>query len=265
LTQSFYKRVPSLITVAWTVLFCAQAASAALNLPDRPHDYVVDLAGVVDDGTERQLNGFLRELEAKTGSQVVVLAVPSTDGVPIEDFSIDVAHNRWKIGKKGKDNGLLITVAVNDRKYRFEVGYGLEGVLPDSFVGEIGRRYLVPRFRQGDYGGGITAATLVFANVIAENARVEIGGMPRVEQRRPSVGRKLGSGSSLLLLVVLAVIAVVFVRHPGLLLLLLFSSPRGGFSGGYGGFGGGGFGGGGGSFGGGGGGGFGGGGSSGGW
>lgn len=263
MTQSFYKRAFSLITVAWIVLFCAQAASAALNLPDQPRDHVVDLAGVIDDGTERQLNGFLRELEQKTTAQVVVLAVPSTDGVPIEDFSLDIAHNRWKIGKKGKDNGLLVTVAVNDRKYRFEVGYGLEGVLPDSLAGEIGRRYLVPRFRQGDYGGGITAATLVFANVIAENAKVEIGGMPKVEQRRQAVGRKLGSGSSLLLLVVLAILAVVFVRHPGLLLLLLVSSPRGGFSGG--GFGGGGFGGGGGSFGGGGGGGFGGGGSSGGW
>ncbi|MBI5140865.1 MAG: TPM domain-containing protein [Nitrospirae bacterium] len=263
--QSFYRRTVSIIAAAWIIVSCASLADAALNLPDQPRDYVVDLVGVIDDGTERQLNGFLRELEEKTAAQVVVLAVPSTDGVPIEDFSLDIAHNKWKIGKKGKDNGLLVTVAVNDRKYRFEVGYGLEGVLPDSLVGEIGRRYLVPRFRQGDYGGGITAATIVFANVIAENAKVEISGMPKVQQRGKTVSKRLGSGSSLLLLVVLAIVAVVFVRHPGLLLLLLFSSPHGSFRGGYGGFGGGGFGGGGGSFGGGGGGGFGGGGSSGGW
>lgn len=126
-------------------------------IPAHPSQYVVDLAGVMDPGTQARLNAMLRDLEDKTTAQVVVLTLNSLEGEPIESFSHQTAV-KWGIGQKGKDNGVLITVAVKDKKYRIEVGYGLESTLPDSLVGSIGRKYLVPHFRKGDFAGGIVAA-----------------------------------------------------------------------------------------------------------
>ncbi|MBI4709638.1 MAG: TPM domain-containing protein, partial [Nitrospirae bacterium] len=83
--------------------------------------------------------------------------------------------------QKGKDNGLLLLVSLRDKEYRFETGYGLESILPDSLIGSIGREYLVPNFRKGDYSSGIFLAVLAVANKIASNEGVEITGMPKFE------------------------------------------------------------------------------------
>ncbi len=139
-------------------------------IPAQPPQYVVDLAGVLDAGTQDSLNARLKDLEAKTTAQVVVLTINSLDGEPIEDFSHQTAV-KWGIGQKGKDNGVLITVAVKDHKYRLEVGYGLEAILPDSLVGSLGRQYLVPNFRKGDFAAGIVAAVTEIANKIAIGVR----------------------------------------------------------------------------------------------
>ncbi len=113
---------------------------------------------------------MLKDLEAKTSAQVVVLTIDSLDGEPLEDFSHQTAV-QWGIGQKGQDNGVLITVVVKDHKYRVEVGYGLEATLPDSLVGSLGRQYLVPNFRKGDYAAGILAAVTEIANDIAMGHR----------------------------------------------------------------------------------------------
>ena len=102
----------------------------AQELPAQPRDFVVDLAGVIDRPTFQRLNGFLVELEQKTGTQIIVLTVNSTGGVPIRDFGLQTGE-KWKLGRKGKDNGVLIVIAVKDRQWTFEVGYGLEPMLPD--------------------------------------------------------------------------------------------------------------------------------------
>jgi uncharacterized protein len=128
--------------------------AAAPPVPEQPANYVVDLAGIIDPQTEADLNRRLKELEDKTTAQVVVLTINSLEGEPMEKFSLRTAE-KWALGQKGKDNGVLITVAVHDRKYRIEVGYGLEAILPDSYVGSLGRRYFVPNFRQGNYSQGI--------------------------------------------------------------------------------------------------------------
>ena len=239
-------------------------ASATIQLPAQPSHYVVDQAGLVDPATEQKINGYLQELEQKTTAQMVVLTIPSLEGESLEDFSLHVAHDLWKLGQKGKDNGVLLLISSGDRKYRFEIGYGLEGVLPDSFVGSLGRTYLVPFFRRGEYNKGIYAAVLAVSREIATDAGVTITGMPQlrnhpgsrsVNRRKPSLFSKI---ISLLFLVILV---IVFIRNPRLFLMLLLFSAMGGRRGSWGGSGGGGFGG----FGGGGGGGFGGGGASGGW
>lgn len=242
-------------------------AFAETAIPDKPYNHVVDLAGIINDDAEADLNKYLLELEQKTTAQFVILTINSLEGEPLEDFSINVAHNKWKLGQKGKDNGVLLLVAFQDRKYRFEIGYGLESILPDSLVGSIGREYLVPYFKQGDYSRGVFTAALAVSNIIAADAGVEITGMPQIRIRGMGQGVR-GKKPSLLsgILGILFFIGLIymFIRHPRLLLFLfMMNMMGGGRRDGWGG--GGGFGGGGGSFGGGGGGGFGGGGASGSW
>ena len=240
--------------------------SAEIIVPSQPVNHVVDLANMISPNVESNLNQYLLELEQKTTAQMVILTINSLEGESLEDFSLTVAHDRWKLGQKGKDNGVLLLVSLQDRKYRFEVGYGLEGVLPDSLVGTIGRQFMVPYFKKGDYSTGIFTASLAAISEIATEAGVEITGMPKLrsgtgsrrsmEKRKPTL---LGTIFSVLFFIG---IIYMFIKHPRLLMLLLVMNMmgggrRGGWSSG-GGFGGG-------SFGGGGGGGFGGGGASGGW
>jgi uncharacterized protein len=134
-------------------------------IPAQPSQYVMDLAGVIDANTKARLNAMLKDLEANTTAQVVVLTLNSLEGEPIESFSHQTAV-KWGLGQKGKDNGVLITVAVKDRKYRLEVGYGLEATLPDSLVGSISRQYLVPNFRKGDFSTGLVGAVTEVINRI---------------------------------------------------------------------------------------------------
>lgn len=244
-------------------LFCSLSFAATPEPPPTPTNYVVDLAGIIEDDAEAQLNSYLKEIEQKTSAQVVVLTIQSLEGEDIEGFSLRIAE-RWKLGQKRKDNGLLITVAVQDRRYRFEVGYGLEAILPDSLVGSIGRQYLVPHFRKGEYTTGIVKAVEAVVSVIAENQGVKISREPEINLRQQERTKKEHRVFNIAISIfIFTLIIYLFIRHPRLLLLLLLGSSgsrRGGWSGG-GGFGGGGFGG----FGGGGGGSFGGGGASGEW
>ncbi len=249
------------------IIVCAVLAIAAASplsfastpeIPASPSQYVEDLAGIIDSATRERLNSSLRELEEKTTVQMVVLTVQSLNGEDIDDFSIKTVE-KWKLGQKGKDNGILMTVSLRDRKYRCEVGYGLERVLPDSLVGSIGRTYLVPNFRKGDYSKGISDTVFAITNTIAASEGVTLTGSPMPETVYAKGPQSLGLVHGVVLLILLIAAGILFIRHPALFLLLFLSSGRGGWSGG------GGFGGGSGGFGGGGGGGFGGGGASGGW
>ena len=246
-----------IILLGAIVLLVCNAATVGhtVEIPALPAAPVVDLAGIIDSGAESKLNRYLKELETKTGAQVAILTIKSLEGQAIEELSITIAHDRWKLGQKGKDNGVLVVVALNDRKYRIETGYGLEGLLPDSLVGSIGRQYLVPYFKRGDYSTGVYAAAVSIANEIARDAGVEISGLPAVKKVEPAMkGRKppgiLGKIFSLLFFVIMV---ILFIKNPRLFLAYLFISSMGGRGGHWGGSGGGGgFGGGGGGFGGGG-------------
>lgn len=241
------------------------AVGHALEVPALPAAPVVDLAAIIDDSVETKLNRYLKELEKKTGAQMAILTIDSLQGQPIEEFSIDIAHDKWKLGQKGKDNGVLMVVAVSDKKYRIEIGYGLEALLPDSLVGSIGRQYLVPYFKRGDYSNGIYAAAVVVANEIARDAGVEITGLPTVQRAYSANHNRKSSGilGKIFSILFFVIMIILFIKNPRFFLAYLLMSSMGG-RGGHWGRSGGGFGGGGGGFGGGGG-GFGGGGASGGW
>jgi len=285
----------NLLSLSVVTMLLAMPAAGQLVPSDTamPKEYVTDLANVVTAQDKHTLNGILQELEQKTGVQYIILTVQSTNGVPIEDFSIQRAHNLWKLGQKGKDNGLLFTLAVKDRDYRFEVGYGLEGFITDRFVGQVGRDVLTPYLKQGQYSRGITEANLRIVQRIAQQERVQLTGMPNLPAQpkadnKPVPGQRDGPacfvypccGFLILLVLLMALFGGPGGRGGGgslwwwFLLPFLFNQSRGHdrhrsygpFGGGYGGFGGGMRGGGGfGHFGGGGGGGFGGGGATGHW
>jgi uncharacterized protein len=248
--------------VLLATVFATVVHASTPQPPDVPLDYVVDLANIVRSDLKNALDAYLQTLEQKTTAQVLVLTVRSLDNQSIEEFALNTKE-KWKLGQKGKDNGVLIVVAVNDRKYRIEVGYGLESVLPDSLVGSIGREYFVPYFRQGDFSTGIYAGTVAVIRTIADHDGVSITMGAGQTQPRGAYARKPLTLFNKIMLAVFGIIALVlFIKNPRLFLLLLLANSMGGGRGGW--SGGGGFGGGG-SFGGGGGGSGGGGGASGGW
>jgi uncharacterized protein len=126
---------------------------------------VNDQASLLDDGFESQLEERLRLLEEETGAQVAVLTIPSLEGDPLEDFSMRVVET-WKLGRADADDGVLILVARDERRMRIEVGYGLEGVLTDAQSGRIIDRLMAPRFREGDFNGGVNAAVEAVSSAI---------------------------------------------------------------------------------------------------
>ncbi len=152
--------------ILFTILFCLLtfALAAAIDVPPL-RGRVNDYAGVMSQDQVRSLESRLAQFEQGTGHQVAVLTIPTLDGEDIEGFGIRVAEN-WKLGKKGFDNGVILVVAIKDRRIRLEVGYGLEGVLPDAIAKQITSEYIVPRFRSQDYGGGIVAGIDAVLKVI---------------------------------------------------------------------------------------------------
>lgn len=214
-------------------------------VPSVPPGQVVDLAGIIDTEQEQQLVNLLHELEQKTTVQMVILTITSLDGEDINSFSLKTSE-QWQLGRKENDNGLLLTVAREDKKYRFEPGYGLESVLSDRLLGSIGRKALVPNFKQGNYGQGIGAAAEQIIDVIAMLYQVEITGkgeLPAVQKKNNSPVAKLMVILPMLIMFIIIVIVRRSNRKSGGGAPVIFPSgwgSGGGFGGGVGGFGGGG-------------------------
>jgi len=165
----------------------AAARSAPPDLP-MPEHYVEDRANIINPDHEQALNGILQELEQKTGVQYIIYTIQTTEGVPIEDYAIHQAHDVWQLGQKGKDNGLLFLLALKDRTYRFEVGYGLEGFITDRFTGEVGRNVLEPYLKKGQYSEGIYEANLRVIQRIAQESGVALTGMPTLPRQPVNYG-----------------------------------------------------------------------------
>ena len=253
--------------VALAVAVCAAPISQL-----RPTGYVNDFAGVLSPATIAQLNDICQQLDTKAQAQVAVVTIKSLDGADIFDYSVQL-YQKWGIGQKGKDRGVLILLAVEDRKYYINTGYGLEAILPDGKVGGFGRE-AVPLLRQNDFNGALLLLTSRIADVIAQDAGVEINMVrpPTPVGVRDEPARQLSAGTIIAIIVILGIVLLTPLRRV-LFWFLLFGGGGGrGYRGGYGGggfggggWGGGGFGGGGGGFGGFGGGSTGGGGAGGGW
>ena len=262
------------LTVSLLLLAALVGASATAALAERvedlpkPTDYVSDFAHVLSPDAIARLDRVCAQLDhSAANSQFAIVTIKTLDGVDPAEFA-NALEDKLKMGRKGSDRGLLVFLAVNDHKYRIEPGYGLEGILPDAKVGDIGRE-MVPDLRANDYDGAITGAVDELAQVIAVDAKVTLNDEPAIARQPVRHG---GIPPKLILMLILLIFFGGFHLLRFLFGFGLFSSILGGgFRGGGfgGGFGGGGFGGGdsggGGGFGGFGGGGFGGGGAGGSW
>jgi uncharacterized protein len=144
------------VTRVLAFLLLALAAWAQVAVPPLK-GRVTDLTGTLSREQIAALEQMLQSFEQRKGSQIAVLMLPSTAPETIEQYALRVAE-AWKIGRRGIDDGALVVVAKDDRAARIEVGYGLEGALNDATASRIGREVMVPRFREGDYFGGISAA-----------------------------------------------------------------------------------------------------------
>lgn len=250
------------LSSSWAWLACALGAMMALSLVplralglDIPQlaGRVNDRASLLSSAEARQLEARLEAFEAKTGHQYALLTVPTLDGAPIEEFALKTAE-KWRLGDKKRDDGLLLIIAQNDRKMRIEVGYGLEGEIPDAIASRVVREVLRPAFQRGQFSYGIQAAFDVLIQAAGGDGQASPE-PPRRAQRQKSGGLPIG-----LFVVVLVFLALSMFggggrggrRRGGFFMLPMGGGGFGGFGGGGGGFGGGGFSGGGGGFGGGG-------------
>lgn len=138
----------------------------------KPAGYVNDFAGVLSSETRSRLETLCTEVDRQAHAQIAVITIHTTGDDSIDDFAVRL-EEKWKVGAKGSDRGLLLLVATDDHKYRFEVGYGLEGILPDGKVGTIGRE-MVPYLRQGNYDAAITLGVQNVSQVIAQDAGVTL-------------------------------------------------------------------------------------------
>jgi uncharacterized protein len=138
------------------LLLCWAGAALALVAVPPLSGRVVDQTGTLAASDVASLTQTLRDLETRKGSQVAVLIVPTTDGEAIEQYALRVAE-AWKIGRKKIDDGALLVIAKNDRRLRIEVGYGLEGALTDATTKRIIDEDITPKFKAGDFGGGVAA------------------------------------------------------------------------------------------------------------
>lgn len=228
-----------LIGLALLSLFWLTAPAHSQQFP-RPVGYVNDFAGVIPAGIAAQINTLCTELEQKTGAELVIVTVHSIGDEDYVDYAVRLFEN-WGIGKRGRDNGVLIFVTVRERKARIEVGYGLEGILPDITAGRIFREYMAPELRRNDYGAGLLAGAAAIAGVIAEEAGVELTGAIKPRPREKGGDEGLSLPGLIILFVILLILARTGLLGPLLLSGGLGGHRRGGSWGG--GFGGGGFGG----------------------
>jgi uncharacterized protein len=173
--------------LAWAPLAVAQTQPPALTQP------VNDFANVVDAESARRIDALVRSLQRATGDVVVVATVDTFQPyATIDEYAVEMFENRGRgIGEKGRDNGLLVLVAVKDRRVRMEVGYELEQFITDGLAGEISRDDMAPRFAQGDYGGGLVAGVQRIVGRIAQGRNVTLQDVPQESQ---TVRRRRSSG-----------------------------------------------------------------------
>ena len=247
---TWHSRTLRLLSLLIVFLAAGSVLAEALKDIPAPAGYVNDFAGVLNSSTKQDLDTLCRSLDSQTHTKLLVATIHRVDGdVPIQDFSLDLA-TQWKIGQKGSDRGLLLLLSVDDHKRWIQVGYGLEGILNDARVGDIGRE-MVPDLQAGNYDGAVRTGVNDLANIIAQDAGVTLATAPQHTYHRENASVAGRGGSRIVSLFVLIFFLWLMFRGggrggrgggggflTGMLLGNLLGGSGGGFGGG--GFGGGG-------------------------
>ena len=181
-------------------------AFGQLRVPELWGIRVHDDAKILSPAFVNQLEQQLKTYEDSTSNQIAVLTVPSLEGEVIEEYTLKVSEH-WKLGQAKNDNGVLLFIAVNDRKVRIEVGEGLEGPLPDAICNQIIRNEMAPYFRQDNYEGGVSAAV---TSIIKAIGGEYVADATPVKQRRTRGGSFIGS-----LIVLIIIIIISSIRNRG--------------------------------------------------
>ncbi|MFC1631468.1 TPM domain-containing protein [Candidatus Omnitrophota bacterium] len=243
-----------LITIVVIWLFClsVQALAQETEFPN-PRGLINDFANLLSAADYQKLNSLALGLEQKTSAEVVVVTLKTTKPYDIQDYSVRL-WERWRIGKKDKDNGVLLLVAIDDKKVWISTGYGLEGAIPDAEASKVYRNIIVPYFKKGEFSKGIMAGTIALVDLTAKEYNVSIQDLPNLTQQYVKPVQKSGPASFIESLFTLLFFILIFGFRMGLFGFLLFGSGRrrgghwyggglggnsGGFGGGFGGFGGG--------------------------
>ncbi len=211
--------VKSLLPLA-AILLCGSLSSAFAQKKKFPNyvGHVNDFANVIDPQTEQKLELWLTNFEQMTGTQIAAVTVESLEGLPVEEYANEL-YRAWGIGAKtgqSKDKGALLLVSLGDRKTRLEVGYGLEGDLPDGLAGEIIRR-MRSGLQQGQYSQAMTTGVRTLLDTLAEKWNINISGIEdrRYAYRAPAQGEGsggLGIGSLIALFVIFIIVMAVISR-----------------------------------------------------
>ena len=216
---------PVRATLIFLILIAATPfASRAQNfqLPDKPLGYVSDFANVLSPDAKAKLTALCTEVDQKAKAQIAVVTVPTTNGQSAFDYSYALA-TKWGVGPKQVSRGVLILYATNDHKYWTQVGYGLEGILPDGKVGGFGRE-AVPILRQGNYDAALLLVTRRIADVIAQDAGVTLTGPSPVRNYQRDNQPTSGAGLIVGLIFLFIFISIIFRAFRG--------GPRGPMGGG---------------------------------
>jgi len=254
------KFVYKLIAIFFVVLFCFSSTVLAQD-SDFPayRGYINDFVNLISSEDYQTISALAQALEDKTTAQIAVVTLKTTKPYDIQDYSIRLAE-KWKIGQADKDNGLLLLVAIEDKKVWISTGYGLEGAIPDAQANKIYREIITPYFKQNNFSKGILAGTIALVDLAAKEYNTTISQLPQLSQQYVEPMQKTPLAAFVEGLFTLLFFIFFFGFRMGLFGFLLFGSGRrrggswygggfsgnsGGFGGGFGGFGGGGFGGGG--------------------
>ena len=224
----------------------------AVDFPP-PEGAINDFADLIPSASEPRLEALAAEILRKTGVSMVVATFPDMSGEDIDTFSTEL-YKAWGIGRAGEDKGVLMLLALAERRFRIETGYGVEGVLPDGVVGRIMRQDILPPFKKGRFDEGFERGMAAMGRVVAKDAGVELAGQPASPQASPAQPRK---GNWFFLIFIALILLMIFRRRrrpggrqvgglggmlPWLFLGSMMGSSRGmggGLGGGFGGFGGG--------------------------
>jgi uncharacterized protein len=200
------------------LLFLVASAAFALEVPPPPTVFVTDKASIISESDARALNEKLAAFEQRSGAQFIIYIFPTLDGEVLETFTIKCAE-RWKVGNKKFDNGLILFVFVKERKLRIEVGYGLEGTITDAFSRRVIEQYIAPHFRQGDYAGGLNAgADALMAEIEHKEAPVAPSNPARRSGGQGSAGAAPCSaffGLLVVIFIIIVIASIVTRSRPG--------------------------------------------------